>query len=171
MPGGGVPAVLRPAVRRLRRLLHGRHRAAQQRRGRRHRQRAGRLSLHQRSRGLEYVPRAERDPDRPAGPAVHPVPPGRRHRQRGPHEAPEAVYAGPDRPGQGPGGLQPRQRPAAVQRGQRLCADGSGPGQADVSGHPGRRDELFRGHAPGHRPGRPGRRQPGGADGGPGGPV
>ena len=37
-------------------LPYGRHRAAQRRRGRRHRQRAGRLSLHQRSRGWNMYP-------------------------------------------------------------------------------------------------------------------
>ena len=54
------------------------------------------------------------DPYRAAGAAVYPGPPGRRHRQRGPHEAAEAVYAGPDQPGQGPGGGQPRQRRSSV---------------------------------------------------------
>lgn len=49
-----------------------------------------------------------------AGAAVYPGPPGRCHRQRGPHEAAEAVYAGPDQPGQGPGGGQPRQRRSSV---------------------------------------------------------
>ncbi len=59
--GGGVPAVLRLAVRRLRRLLHGRHRAAQRRRGRRHRQRAGRLSFTNVP-GAGICTPAERDP-------------------------------------------------------------------------------------------------------------
>ena len=63
---------------------------------------------------LEHVPGPGCDPYRAAGAAVYPGPPGRRHRQRGPHEAAEAVYAGPDQPGQGPGGGQPRQRRSSV---------------------------------------------------------